>query len=346
MNRKVITYILFSVILGFSCPATAMGRDFESLVQKPPRRVPAHMANLIGRYGSEENYFLILERNGSMFLNREGSKDVLLTRIQEDLYQAGDGRKIEFAGFSRGVPRRCLVEGVEYPRWFYGTEGGETFRIKPVRPVEELRTLAMKATPPPQGNGQGKPHLVEPVHLDPSIVLDIRYATDDNFMGEAFYSSPRAYLQEPAAQALARVQKRLKPHGFGIMIYDAYRPWYVTKMFWDATPQAQKKFVANPANGSRHNRGTAVDVTLIDLESGKPVEMTGGFDEFTHRSYPDFPGGTSRQRWHRDILRLAMESEGFTVYPYEWWHFDYGNWKEYPVMNDSFEELDRNYSAR
>jgi serine beta-lactamase-like protein LACTB len=110
-------------------------------------------------------------------------------------------------------------------------------------------------------------------------------------------------------------------------------------MFWDATPSHQKVFVADPSKGSRHNRGCAVDVTLIDLKTGKTVEMISGYDEFTERAFPDFKGGTSLARWNRELLRKYMESEGFSVYPEEWWHFDYQNYKNWPIMNIPFEKI-------
>ena len=127
--------------------------------------------------------------------------------------------------------------------------------------------------------------------------------------------------------------------GYGLLIHDAYRPWYVTKMFWDATPEALKIFVANPDDGSRHNRGAAVDLTLYDLETGQVIEMVGGYDEMSERSFPEYIGGTSRQRWHRELLRRVMESEGFAVYEFEWWHFDYGDWSSYPISNVTFDQL-------
>ena len=100
---------------------------------------------------------------------------------------------------------------------------------------------------------------------------------------------------------------------------------------------SMKDFVANPEKGSRHNRGCAVDLTLYELGSGKAVQMVGGYDEFTERSYPDYPGGTSRQRWLRELLREAMEAQGFTVYEFEWWHFDYADWRLYPILNATFD---------
>ena len=158
-------------------------------------------------------------------------------------------------------------------------------------------------------------------------------------MGSKFYKTSNAFLQRPAAEALKRVNEKLRSYGFGLLIHDAYRPWYVTKMFWDATPLDKKIFVANPDNGSRHNRGCAVDLTLYDLKSGKVIEMVGGYDEMTERSYPNYYGGTTEQRWHRKLLREVMESEGFNVYEFEWWHFDYKDWKQYPISNERFEDL-------
>ena len=111
-------------------------------------------------------------------------------------------------------------------------------------------------------------------------------------------------------------------------------------MFWEGTPEDLRDFVADPASGSRHNRGAAVDLTLYDLGSGRHVEMGSGYDEFTERSYPDYPGLSVRERESRNRLRTAMEKQGFTIYPYEWWHFDYRAWSDYPILNLTFEELE------
>ncbi len=177
------------------------------------------------------------------------------------------------------------------------------------------------------------------VKLDSGIKLDIRYATSNNFLSTPVYTQARAFMQRPAAEALVRVNKKLRPLGYGLIIHDAYRPWYVTKVFWDATPADRHIFVANPAEGSRHNRGCAVDLSLYNLKTGKEVEMPSVYDEMTERAYPDYSGGTDEQRQRRKILRDAMESEGFTVNPKEWWHFDYKAWPEYPILNIPFEKL-------
>jgi D-alanyl-D-alanine dipeptidase len=236
--------------------------------------------------------------------------------------------------------KRLLVSGdVVYSKISIDFDARAQVLISPIRPVGELRTEALAAVPPREDGPFRKPDLVELAPLDPSIHLDIRYATSNDFLGTPVYSEARAFLQRPGAEALLRVQQKLKLLSYGLLIHDAYRPWYVTKIFWDATPPEGKIFVADPAQGSRHNRGCAVDLTLYDLATGKSIEMPGTYDEMSPRSFPDYPGGTSLQRWHRDLLRRAMESEGFTVYEAEWWHFDYKDWKEYPILNVPFEKL-------
>jgi D-alanyl-D-alanine dipeptidase len=213
------------------------------------------------------------------------------------------------------------------------------FRITPVRPVAELRPLALAANPPAENGGFRPSDLVELAKLDPTIKLDIRYATSRNFLGVPLYSQARAFLQRPAAEALLRVQRSLAAEGFGLLIHDAYRPWYVTKMFWDATPPDLHKFVADPAEGSRHNRGCAVDLTLYDLKTGRAVDMPSVYDEMTPRAYPTYEGGSSEERRLRDLLRRHMEAEGFAVYEFEWWHYDYRDWKSYALQNVRFEDI-------
>src|SRR3954468_16442561 len=197
--------------------------------------------------------------------------------------------------------------------------------------------------PPKELGNFRRSDLVEIVKLDPTIRLDIRYATTNNFMHRPMYAQAKAFLQRPAAEALARAHRALKNKGYGIVVFDGYRPWSVTKAFWDAASEAERKieFVANPQKGSRHNRGCAADITLFDLSTGAEVKMPSDYDEFSERAYPVYKGGAPEARASRDLLRAAMEAQGFTVYPAEWWHFDYKDWKEYRIMDIPFEELRR-----
>jgi D-alanyl-D-alanine dipeptidase len=161
-------------------------------------------------------------------------------------------------------------------------------------------------TPPPKV--VVKEGLVELVKLDDTIKLDIRYATDNNFVGKTIYKQARAFLQKPAAEALVRIHQNLKKQNLGLVIFDGYRPLSATKLFWQVTPTDKKKFVANPKYGSRHNRGCAVDLGLFDLKTKENLEMPTDFDDFTERAAIDYSGGTEQQRKNRETLRKAMES--------------------------------------
>ena len=195
--------------------------------------------------------------------------------------------------------------------------------------------------PPKEAGNFRKPDLVEIATLDPTIRLDIRYATTNNFMSRPMYRQARAFLQRPAAEALVRAHQSLKPKGYGILLFDGYRPWSVTKAFWDAATDEQRRieFVANPRKGSRHNRACAADVSLFELTTGREVAMPSAYDEFTERAFPTYAGGTPESRALRDLLRTHMEAAGFTVLPQEWWHFDYKDWTQYPILDMPFEAI-------
>lgn len=193
--------------------------------------------------------------------------------------------------------------------------------------------------PPQEAGPFRKPDLVEIVKLDPTIKLDIRYATANNFLGRRVYKQARAFMQRPAAEALVRVNQSLRKHGYGLVVFDGYRPWAITKAFWDATPEDKKIFVADPSKGSRHNRGCAVDLSMFELKNGKTVQMPSEYDEMTERAHINYSCATSESAKLRDLLRSAMEAEGFAVYEPEWWHYDYKDWKEYPIMNVKFSEI-------
>src|SRR5215211_9536902 len=168
--------------------------------------------------------------------------------------------------------------------------------------------------PPHEPRPFREPDLVELRRLDRSIKLDVRYATANNFTGRAVYTEARAFLQRPAAEALVRASRALRKKGYGLTVFDGYRPWSVTKLFWEITPADKKQFVADPAKGSRHNRGCAVDLTLYELKTGRQVSMPGEYDEMSERSHINYASGSSEQRRLRDLLRAAMEAEGFTPY--------------------------------
>jgi D-alanyl-D-alanine dipeptidase len=182
--------------------------------------------------------------------------------------------------------------------------------------------------------------LIELVTLDPAIKLDMRYATANNFTGRVLYDEARAFLVAPAAQAVARASKAAQADGFGLTIYDAYRPWRITKKLWDATPVGPKKeYVANPKRGSKHNRGCAVDLTLHDLRTGQLVEMPTEFDDFSEKAHRDYMGATPAALTNRARLQGYLEAEGFVGLSNEWWHFDFTGWEQFPVMDIPFNKV-------
>jgi D-alanyl-D-alanine dipeptidase len=294
---------------------TSIAADGESVTLEGVRHVrattpipacPAGLVDLLGEYrrpGAHHASRMLLERHGRL-------------RVIDDELVEHD---------ARGDPSVLLAGYERVP-----TTAG-TFRITPLHPPDELRRLAAAAEPPLPPRDALPFDLVELRELEPSIRYDIRYAGDDNFMGFALYTEASARMQRPAAEAVVRVHRAFAAEGLGVVVHDAWRPWRVTKMFWDATPEHQHTFVADPGKGSRHNRGCAIDLSLFELASGRVVEMPSGYDEFTERAYPHWPGGTGASRDLRDRLRHAMEDEGFAVYDAEWWHYDYPGWERYPV---------------
>lgn len=319
----------------------------SSSEQAKPLPAPARWRGLIGEYGLDNDTLYILEKDGRLCASFKRAEPEPLEEVSRNIFRFSQqvsraGQRLVFTRNAHGRSTQVKVGNIAFKRRQIGPEeGGTQLRVKPLRPVPQLLKEARAAQPPQESGEFRASDLVELTELDRRIKLDIRYATTNNLFGTIFYSEPRAFMQRPPAEALVRINRKLRQKGYGLLVHDAYRPWYVTKVFWDATPAEKKLFVADPAQGSRHNRGAAVDLTLYDLKTRRPVEMVGTYDETTDRSYPDYPGGTSLQRWHRDLLRTAMESEGFTVFEAEWWHFDYKDWRQYRIGNAEFDKIKR-----
>ncbi|WP_205030455.1 M15 family metallopeptidase [Psychroflexus aestuariivivens] len=169
------------------------------------------------------------------------------------------------------------------------------------------------------------------------IQFDIRYATTNNFVEQKVYPSADAFARKAVAEALSQIQDTLESLGLGLKIFDAYRPYEATVKFYESVEDTT--YVASPFSGSRHNRGCAVDLTLVDLKSGKPLEMPTEYDDFTKKAHPNYMDLSQQVLANRKLLIDVMQAHGFKVYPYEWWHFDYVGWEENPLMNLSFEDL-------
>ncbi|MDB4913456.1 MAG: ddpX [Gemmatimonadetes bacterium] len=341
LHKMRASALALVLVLAAACGSNVPAQATTPRASEPPVAPPERWLALIGEYGPEADSAMVLERDGRLVLHMRKFADVTLAEQSADVFSAGEKSRVRFLRNTAGRVTSLIADGTQLVRRQVGPESGNQLLVPPVRPMAELRKEALAASPPVEAGPFRPTDLVELTTLDPTIKLEIRYATSNNLFGTPFYSEARAFLQRPAAEAVVRANKALRAQGYGLLIHDGYRPWYVTKMFWDASPKDKHIFVADPSKGSRHNRGAAVDLTLYDLGTGAPVEMVSTYDETSSRAYPDYPGGTSRQRWYRALLRTAMEAERFTVFEAEWWHFDYADWKQYGIGNVDFGRIGR-----
>jgi len=205
------------------------------------------------------------------------------------------------------------------------------YNLKIISDLEEYKKLVQK---------NPNKLLIDIKHYIPEIVLDIRYATTNNFTKEQIYTLPKAFLRKPVADSLKKVQMELSKIGLGIKVFDAYRPYSATLKFYEVFPDTT--YVAAPWRGSRHNYGCAVDLTLIELKTGRELRMPTEFDDFTskaHHDYNDLPKDVIE---NRELLRKVMEKYGFKIYPDEWWHYDFYDWQNYEILDIQFEKLVNN----
>jgi len=313
---------------------------FKRIEQSKPSQSPGQFDELVGQYGWDHDILYVFEKDGKLNVLIEWFEYDPLEQESADAFKFPahglyDGETAMFHRDRSGRATEVKIGAVVFRRRPIATG----LQVHPSQSISELRRQALAQHPPTENKPFRAADLVDLTTIDPTIKLDIRYATSNNFLGAPVYEQAKAFLQRPAAEALGRSAQKLRSLGYGLLIHDAYRPWYVTRIFWDATPDDKKIFVADPREGSRHNRGCAVDLTLYDLKTGVEVPMTGGYDEMSERSYAFYPGGTSLQRWDREQLRNVLEAEGFSVYPYEWWHFDFKDWEQYPILNLTFQQL-------
>jgi D-alanyl-D-alanine dipeptidase len=176
--------------------------------------------------------------------------------------------------------------------------------------------------------------------FEPEFKLDIKYATPHNFMGRPVYEAARAFLQRSVAESLRSAHHELKRHGYGILVFDGYRPWSVTKLFWEEATPAMREFLAHPETGSTHNRGCAVDCSLFDLKTGQEIRMPSAFDEMNEKAYANYAHGTADETRARNLLIETMHRFDFSVLKNEWWHFNHVHAPKYPILDLNFAELD------
>jgi serine beta-lactamase-like protein LACTB len=320
-----------------------------------PADAPQNMKLLFGQYTDGQQIFLVREKAGNLELLFEKDKNEAGETVYDvqplETVSGGQYRwlKTEDGGLrlvmvrflrdasGRGIECR-LGEDVVARRMAEPVAADKELRLS-ARDWDNLRKQTKKLQMPVEQGTFLSAELVSITAMDRAIKLDMRYGTENNRWGAKLYEGEQGFLQRPAAEALGRVQQQLKLYGYGLLVYDAYRPWFVTKMAWDAATEKQRVFLDDPAVGSRYNRGASVDVGLYELVSGEPLSMPGDYEETTLSVKPAFAGGTELTRWRRDLLRQFMEKEGFIGSGDVWWRFDYHTWRQYPLVNKSFEDI-------
>ena len=321
-----------------------------------PNDAPKDIKYILGfYYGNGEN-ILIRENNGRLeLLYRTAQEDrsfaaanlYPLSKVHFDSYTLQESGPmsnteagVRFERDTDGYGISCRVGGNTYSRYFLGTTQGE--RAKPFRLEErsaeewaKLREEAAKAAVPAVLAAGEQAQLVDAATVA-GVKVNSVYAGSDNLFGAPLYSTPKLFVAKDAAAALGRVQQRLAPYGYGLVLWDAYRPWSVSKLANLALPEGKKDMLEDPeVKGSVHNTGNAVDVGLYSLDSGEELDMGCGFDEPSLRQYASYAGGTSRERYLRSLLREEMELQGFKGIEMEWWHFEFGDCSKFAHLNVS-----------
>lgn len=341
MKYRILSMLLclcfFAAGHGWAAPA------FE------PKDCPKDLKYILGMYYGNGEMFLLRENNGEVELvYRFGQKDYTfagsnvypLYKEHFDSYTINESGPLNHLDAAVRIERSregygvsCSVGGNRYSRRFFAGENGRPFRFAPVSDWQALKTAADAAVMPAQLGAGQQAQLVDLAQAVPGLKFDLRYAQADNCFGQALTDDQCAFLDADAAQALAQAQQYLKPYGYGILVWEAYRPWSVSKLAYDALPADKKSMLPAPEVGFSHNTGRSIDVSLYLLANGENAGMISGFDEPSVRQYASFAGGTTLERYRRDLLRSAMQMAGFTASETEWWHFDYGDIKGFAHLN-------------
>lgn len=341
MKYKILSMLLclcfFAVGHGWAAPA------FE------PKDCPKDLKYILGMYYGNGEMFLLRENNGEVELvYRFGQNDYTfagsniypLYKEHFDSYTINESGPLNHLDAAVRIERSregygvsCSVGGNRYSRRFFAGENGRPFRFASASDWQALKTAADAAVMPAQLGAGQQAQLVDLAQAVPGLKFDLRYAQADNCFGQALTDDQRAFLDADAAQALAQAQQYLKPYGYGILVWEAYRPWSVSKLAYDALPADKKSMLPAPEVGFSHNTGRSIDVSLYLLATGENAGVISGFDEPSVRQYASFAGGTTLERYRRDLLRSAMQMAGFTASETEWWHFDYGDIKGFAHLN-------------
>jgi len=344
MNRKIASF--FTLLL------TVMFLTASAASAKP---VPKDIRFLLGMYYGNGSVFLVRENRGALEIvypaapeNKDFGASNIFHLVKEHfdsytLYENGPVLSAEapvhFERDTDGNGVVCKIGGKRFNRNFYPGEGTKILRLEKNADYVTLKSKAPLAVMPAKLQQGQAARLVPLKQAVPGVKFALYYAGQNNIFGVPLYDETEAFLDEEAALALKRVSDRLAGQGFGLLVWEGYRPWYVSKLASDLLPRDKKPMLPLPDKGEDRNTGRTVDVGLYETGTGEAVSMISDFDEVSVRQYPAYPGGTEQQRRLREMLVNAMTAEGFVQGKEEWWHFTYGDTGGWQHLNIPYGQI-------
>ncbi len=328
-------------------PGGALQLGSDTYTRREPLPTLLQNADLlpfVGVYHNDVHSLFVLERDGQLFTLVDWIRYFPLTPDAGSSFIFPDeglfgGESASFERDAAGKVVAVSLANMTFTRAPNPAYPIAAFPLPMSQPLDRLLQESRGTPLPPHVPATRATELVDIAIVDPLLNLDIRYAGSDNILGQPIYEEPRALLQKPASDALFRVQARVRRDGYGLIIYDAYQPWHLSRLLWTAAPDTLKHFFSDPAVGGPQNRACAVGLNLYDLNSGIPLAMPTEVGALTPEASASYPVTDNQLRWNRDFLRTVMEAEGFAVQPYSWWMFEHTGCAGYPILNDSFSTI-------
>ena len=319
------------------------------------KAVPKDVSFLLGMYYGNASVFLLREEKGILqivYLSDKNNRDFSmgnvfpLKKVRFDSYTLNEEgpllsaeAPVHFERDAEGNGIVCKIGGKRFARNFFPGEGNKVFRLEANADYLSLKEAAPKAAMPAKLQQGQAAKLVRIRSVIPNVKFDLRYAGEDNIFGVSLYNTSEAFAEAETVAALKKAADRLAAQGYGLIVWEGYRPWYVSKLASDLLPKDKKDMLPGPDKGEDRNTGRTVDVSLYNLANGEAVQMISDFDEVSVRQFPAFAGGTERQRSLRDMLAGVMKECGFTKGKEEWWHFTLGNTAGWQHLNIPYGQI-------
>ena len=345
MKKKIISVFLLTNLFLFSLNSVTLAA----------KAVPKDVSFLLGMYYGNASVFLLREEKGILqivYLSDKNNRDFSmgnvfpLKKVRFDSYTLNEEgpllsaeAQVHFERDAEGNGIVCKIGGKRFARNFFPGEGNKVFRLEANADYLSLKEAAPKAAMPAKLQQGQAARLIRIKSVIPNVKFDLRYAGPDNIFGVSLYDTSEAFMEAETAAALKKATDRLAAQGYGLIVWEGYRPWYVSKLASDLLPKDKKDMLPGPDKGEDRNTGRTVDVSLYDLATGEAVQMISGFDEVSVRQFPGFAGGTERQRNLRDMLVSVMKECGFNQGREEWWHFTLGDTAGWQHLNIPYGQI-------